>query len=703
MPLRKSAVFLWLLYAPVVCAQTSPSPSPSPSPSRSEYVEVVATRIPETPADVPAAIDVLTGDELRDRGTTDLHEALALLAGVDVAPGGDNGPAAAVPEFWGLKEFDAFLLVVDGVPWGGAFNPALASLSLDDVERIEVLRGPAPVMYGATSFVGVVHVVRRSPADRRGSAGVSGGSYGSGAIRGEVGLPRWLGFDSRLSADVGRERYRDDRSGADRGHVLWRGSRAVGSGRLRLDLDGTWLDQDPASPHPRQGGALSDRVPLDANHNPDGAFLNERRFFAAAGYDHGLGRGTWSTTLSFTRSSQDVFRGFLADLGGAAPDARGQRGTIGVSDLYFDTHLAWAAAERWKLVAGVDHLHGGAEGHGAAFDYFAPLDGSFAPVVAEPSVFDKDIGDRREFSGLYAFGEWNPSPVWRLQAGARLNRTAENREEGEPNASRGAGEESGREREDLRLSGSAGLAWTPWQRGSDRVRLFASYSDTFKPAAIDFNFAASEPAGGERILEPETSQALEAGIKSRLAGGRLDVELSGFLMAFRNLVVAQAIGGLPALANAGRERFKGIEATAVWRLAGHLSGRASYSFHDARFRDYLTEFDGVPTQLAGKRLEMSARHMGSAGLAYAPPRGLVATAELRLVGSRYFDKRNTALAPGYAEVSTGLGWRTGKWEARVAGRNLGDERAPVSESELGDSQYYRLPARRVELSILRRF
>jgi outer membrane receptor protein involved in Fe transport len=95
--------------------------------------------------------------------------------------------------------------------------------------------------------------------------------------------------------------------------------------------------------------------------------------------------------------------------------------------------------------------------------------------------------------------------------------------------------------------------------------------------------------------------------------------------------------------------------------------------------------------------------MGAAGLVYAPPRGLVALAEVRLVGSRYLNKRNTALAPGYTEVSAGLGWRAAKWEARLDGRNLGDERAAVSESELGDAQYYRLPARRIELSLSRRF
>ena len=128
----------------------APVPSPSAAPAHAEYVEVVATRIPEHAEVVPASIEVITGEELRDWGGTDLRSALALAAGLDIAPGGDAGPASVVPEFWGLKEFDAFLLVVDGIPWGGAFNPALTSVSLEDVERIEILRGAAPVMYGAT-------------------------------------------------------------------------------------------------------------------------------------------------------------------------------------------------------------------------------------------------------------------------------------------------------------------------------------------------------------------------------------------------------------------------------------------------------------------------------------------------------------------------------------------------------------------------
>ncbi len=137
---------------------------PSPPIAVTQKVEVVATRLPESPDEVPAAIEVLTGEDLKSLGAATLKDALALAAGVEIAPGGDAG---SVPEFWGLREFGAFLLVVDDIPWGGAFNPALASLSLRDVERVEILRGAAPVTYGATSFVGVIHVVHKPAAAAR--------------------------------------------------------------------------------------------------------------------------------------------------------------------------------------------------------------------------------------------------------------------------------------------------------------------------------------------------------------------------------------------------------------------------------------------------------------------------------------------------------------------------------------------------------
>jgi outer membrane receptor protein involved in Fe transport len=100
---------------------------------------------------------------------------------------------------------------------------------------------------------------------------------------------------------------------------------------------------------------------------------------------------------------------------------------------------------------------------------------------------------------------------------------------------------------------------------------------------------------------------------------------------------------------------------------------------------------------------MSARHLLSAGLVLAPARGIVGDAIVKYVGGRYLNKRNTALAPGYATVDVGAGYRIDRWEIRVDGRNLGDARDAVSESELGDAQYYRMPARRVDVTLGVRF
>lgn len=120
--------------------------TPVAHPDAEERVEVTATKFEDDPDKIPQSMTVVSGQDLRDRGAMDFRSALALVAGVDIAPGGDGGPASAVPEMWGFREQDAYLLIVDGVPWGGVFNPQVSTVSLNDVERIEILRGAAPVM-----------------------------------------------------------------------------------------------------------------------------------------------------------------------------------------------------------------------------------------------------------------------------------------------------------------------------------------------------------------------------------------------------------------------------------------------------------------------------------------------------------------------------------------------------------------------------
>src|SRR5262245_56592313 len=111
------------------------------------------------------------------------------------------------------------------------------------------------------------------------------------------------------------------------------------------------IRQDPASPHPREGPALSDAVPLDANHNPFGAFINEDRFVVSAGLGRPVGNSArWNTMASFTHSSQSMFRGFLTDISDSQDNASGFRENIDVNDVYFDTHLMWPTRQKLRLV-----------------------------------------------------------------------------------------------------------------------------------------------------------------------------------------------------------------------------------------------------------------------------------------------------------------------------------------------------------------
>jgi TonB-dependent receptor-like protein len=379
------------------------------------------------------------------------------------------------------------------------------------------------------------------------------------------------------------------------------------------------------------------------------------------------------------------FRGFLDDLFNANDNAVGLRENIERNDVYADAHVTWPRRRRVQWIVGGDLLFGNGEGRGATFNYTVPLSGSPAIVVPIPTSLNLDAESRRTFTGGYLLAEIAPTPAVRISSGLRMNVTMERRGEGQSVTH-------------ARPSGSVGAIVNVWQRRTNQLKVFADYRDTFKPAAFDFSLAENEG-----VLDPETARSIEAGVKTLSMGGRVAIDASVFRMNFTNLVTSRVIDGLPALINAGETRFQGFELTGEARGPHHLSGRATYSYHDGRFIDFVQVFDGVPTQLGGKRFEMTSRHTFSSGLVLAPEHGVVSSVIVKYAGDRYLNKRNTALAAPFTTVDAGIGYRFGSFEIRLDGRNLGDRRDPIAESELGDSQYYRLFSRSVRVSAGARF
>lgn len=671
----------FMIPAAVLCVLAWASDAGAEYAARMDTLRVTATWAPLAAGEQPGTLTVVPGDALRRRGATDLRAALAQVAGVEAVPGGDAGPAGSVPALWGLREFDAFLLVVDGVPWGGAFIPSLTTLDMNDVERIEVLRGPAPITYGSTSFVGVIHVIHRSPGSGAASAEIGGGTHGT--VRGAAALD--LGPRARLSLDGAGERFADDDAGIDRGHAR---VRVQLPGNVRVDADLAVVHQDPNSPHPRAGARLDPGIPLDANHNPDDAKLDTTRLQIAAARSGHV--ADWAVAVSHAEDGN--IRGFLEeDAGddGSTPNANGYTQDRDLTEIYAEVHRRFPVAARAGLTVGADLLFGEGKQESRNFRYHAALDGDARDGSADGTVVEEtEFEAERAFAGIFAEADWHPAPRWTVLAGLRFNHVEETRE--------GETEEGGVEMPatvkdtERRLGGRLGVTFEAWRAGADDLALYVDARDTFKPAAIDFG-----PEAEVDPLEPESAISVEVGARADALGGRVHLDVSAFRMDFNNLVVATIVDGHPALENAGEERFDGVELDAEYDFTAEWHGMATYAWHDATFRDYAQDFGGTLTRLDGNELEMSPHHLASGGVAYTGP-GFHAEAYANYVGKRWLNKRNTAEAERYATVDASAGTRVGRVDLRVSGRNLTDRRDPVAESELGEAQYYRLPARTVE-------
>ncbi|HSP34444.1 MAG TPA: TonB-dependent receptor, partial [Thermoanaerobaculia bacterium] len=489
-----------------------------------------------------------------------------------------------------------------------------------------------------------------------------------------------------LNFSFDKRGFRDSGTNWDRAHALYRLASAVRGGTLRFDLDLTSLNQDPASPHLRTGPVLSRDTPLDANYNPSNGKIDDRRYHSVIGFDTRMAGMPWTTTLALTKSAFTIVRGFLVDAVETDPNATGFVQDRGITDLYFDSHLAKQLSPVLRVIAGVDYLYGRGRADSGLFDYFVPLSGGRRPSNPPPDE-STHLTDRRNFSGLYGSAEWSPISRLRIDAGMRLNHTSESARGADANGS------SSDSRTFTRLSGSAGANLRLWSRDGNEIAVYADYRNTFKPAAIDFG-----PEAESEILDPETSHSVEAGFKGRTAGARLTWDASVFQMDMSNLVVATIRNGQPAIENAGSERFRGGELEVDYALRTDLHGRIGYGYHDSRFRDYAKDFDGTVTQLAGHRLEMVPFNEWNAGIVFAPSTGFNANIAANYAGARFLNQRNTAVAAAYTTWSAGAGYRMRKGEIRIDGRNLNNVRPPVAESELGDAQYYRMPARSWEVS-----
>ena len=686
------AELLLSLSLAAACGTAAADMAAAPDASPLTEVTITATRIPEPIDQIPATVSTVSGGELRARDSWDMASALSLVAGVEAPAGGDAGPSSAVPAFWGLHEFDAFLLVMDQVPWGGAFNPAITTLNLNDVQRVEVLKGAAPVMYGATSFVGVVHVLHYPAGEASDDASVAFGSYGSVRGAAAFALPPSGSYRQSFAADGEKLGFADGREKTSDGRLLYRGALDLGSGVLRVDANLSIVRDVPPSPVIREGSALTTLTPINANFNPADAALDEDKYQLALDYSRATPWGTWETLASFSRSHVDDVRAFLhPDLSGNA-DTQNQNRSI--LDDYFDTHLAGDLGGDTSLLVGADLLYGYGRqvtlnGNSA---YNVPLDGSVVPPPTTQLPVNEVgfVADKRLFAGQYAQLDWKPVERWDLIVGLRLNETSEDKLASDLTDTY---DRQSASRQVTRPTETAGVSYRALRSGNDEVVVYADFRNAFKPSALDFG-----PDYQPAVLLPETARSYEVGLKGAADDGRLSWQAEAFRLDFTNLVVPTDTG---FLTNAAGERLEGFELETRYAITHDLLVAANYAYHDAHFTQYQF-FDpgtGSYVDVAGNQLPLSPRHLATAGILYQPPQGFNSTVVLSYVGRRFLEEENIAPVGGYGKLDATLGYRFGHYELDLEGTNLTNQRPPVSASEFGSESFYLLNARTLWLRL----
>ena len=671
-------------------------------------IVVSATKTSRNPLDVPNGTAVVSGRELRRSGARTLSDALIDVVGLETGGGSDNGGRLPNIGMWGLKEFDALLVTVDGVPVGGPFNPSLAQIAVDDIERIEIVKGPQGTLHGVSAFAGMVQVFTDRATPGRGSLTLGGGDFTNfhGTAHGHHEMNGWDldGSLSGLHDDGWQDRTESEtyRGRISLGHAL-------GRGHLSGDVSYLHDRADFGSPLPVDGGVPVPGFDRDRNYGiRDGELGHD-----VIGVNS---HGSWPVsqhvrvdhTLGFAYDSQRALRSFFPDpdaiTSPIAVDAEGVLLEPKETSVFEDLRAVsrFEAGGHHELVTGAAITWGHTKASGIGFDFDQDLDDpSSTPSSGDVPVGDhRSFDDKRTFLGLYAHHEWTPVRALTLSGGGRFDHTDEKlsafgQEVGFPatttSDSKNTGEWSGDIAALVRLVPEG-------TKGVEAVNLYGNWKSSFKPAAP--NLTEAENA---EILDPEHTHSIEGGVKARALDGQLALDVSGFQMDFHNLVVAILdASSQPALINAGHERFKGWEVslTAAPKQVPGLSLSGGYGWHDPRFVQFtFVTPGGAFRDVSGKLLELAPRLLWNLRASYAPDRGPGGWVAVRHQGERALTRRNTFFTGPFSEVDAGLSFELPRVRVNVTGRNLGDDRHYVAESEIGDSQFYVAPPRRISAEV----
>ncbi|AEG50418.1 TonB-dependent siderophore receptor [Sphingobium chlorophenolicum L-1] len=619
--------------------------------------DTTALKIDAPLRDIPQTIDVIPDQVIRDQRALSMQDAVRNVAGIGMATG--DGQRDQFVIRGNIAYGDLF---IDGVR-----DDALYFRDLSNIERIEILKGPASVLYGRGSSGGLINRVSKKPGTEGGEIVVSYGSWED--KRGEIDLGHvFTGNDVavRLTGAIERsDSYRDQ--GFLRREAIAPSVLFAPSDRTRILLQADYL---------RDRRVTDNGIPAFQGRPVD---VRASTYYGAANaraVDFSQSE-VWSTTATLDHEFSDTLKlhnalryyDYTLDRQNTIPNVvneaartvtlnrqstdRAEHGWFNQLELSgrFSTGplehkllLGFETGRQSKYELRIDRANI------ATVDLFDPV----LPVL--PLEVAGTPGTHRtgvyKTLGFYAQDMISLGEYWKALAGLRYDRFRQEvhqRIAGQPDLAR----------TDTFWSPRIGLVWQPTPAQS----YYISWNKSYQPSGETFALSTSSAD-----IAPEKTINREIGAKFDLFDGKLSTTISAFDLKRSDIKATDPV--LLRVVPVGVQRTRGIEISAQLELSQGWQAIASYAYLDARIIRSPALDSGVPIQ--GNRPTLTPVNSASLWLMRSFGDRFGLGGGVNYVGDRQANLANSVVLPEYITADAMAWARLGKLKAQLNIRNIFD-------------------------------
>jgi len=654
----------------IAFAQTAGSlPEVQVSGSRDGYVAATAVSATKSEAplrDIPQTINVISSEIMRDQHATSLQDILKNIPGVGLSTGDGQRDQVFIRGFTAIG--DQF---VDGFR-----DDALYFRDLSNVERLEVIKGPAAVLYGRGSSGGLINRVTKKPGID--VTDVSLSLTSTAGRRGEIDLGRsgevvsWRLTGAREQSDSYRSQQFLDRT-AVAPSVEFKISSDT---KLLLQADyledrrltdfgipsyqGRPVNVDPATYYGAanardadfsQSRVASTSATLTQRFNDSLSLRNAFRY-----YDYHLNRNNTNISGNVNEVARTMTLGHATLM-------RDENGWFNQTEL---TQKISLGSTRHEILYGVELGQQSKDSASYATTTVASNVSIFNPVL--PTVNPAARG-----AGTFTFGTYTTaagyvqdtiafSDQWKALLGLRYDSFEQKSRIVGGSAPGNLG------RTDSAYSPRAGLVWQP----SETQSYYLSWSRSFQPSGETLSLATNNAD-----LAPENTRNTEVGAKYDFWDGRANATVSIFRLERDNMKAT--IPGTTIIIPVGKQRTDGAELTLTADLKQGWKVLAGYAYLDAKVIDSVaidasvsnpgtTTAGAVPFK--GKAATLTPKHSANLWLTKDVGAGFTVGGGANAVGSRFANPGNTVSLAGYVTADAMAVYKAEKYSVQFNVNNI---------------------------------